>query len=871
MNDLWSRMRPARKHLDSLLAADNLIGFKLVKDYIQERLSASDTASLLLLHGPRWCGKTAVTRWIRATAPTQTVLVDDTLNCMVGLDRNGHDVARLINALRSAVSAAGKHAVLVFDDVDHHLLPPGIAEFVRAALRGLDIGDVVLTSSTPVGAVDRFLPPKRMSLERRHADVDDFSAYLKSALTACAVEPVMLSDDLRLGLFELSEQTSDFQAVQYAVEMLIAYAANQRRPAEIGHLHDLLDSDKELRSHYIPAFGTTASGRLAFRRKDKTELLADLLMRHYSNGSELRSTAASRLTGLDQSALRDGDRLSFHDIAMIICLTNSPRDLVDNLLGPTQIAEELEKLNLDPHELRGHGQHAERVSLLIRGIGFTLIDTPRGLGACRSTVSEALDLLEDPDVRADVAKGTTLNAAQQIEAVLNDLVHFWSTLMFGSVRQVVQSFNQSRPERRLEVARLSNGELVALLRHLTECADEESQRFRLRTLHVDRPVSDALLQACDVFVMHRNRFAHLPQPTASSAERASTALRDRCLKLSRAADDVLRLAGEGAYPSVIKLSEITVDEYSRRIYRGVDADRQEIRFAMTDEAADSLAVATHYYLLPNRRVSVNPYVCPRSGVASTVLFDRAEAYDKASETQWQQAQPLLDRIEGPASACVLDVGCGTGRFTLQLAALFETGRIHGIDNSPDMIEKSLSRAAAEGLAQVTFEVADLFEYEPDLQFDVVLSTSTMHWLAEPERAYAHLVRLLRRGGQLVVHQGGRGNYEELWQAAYSIIEGSGLMDYLQGWVPPLYYPTPEGLEELLKRLDLTDVRVESDHPPAADRLRLIRDFSEATLLAFLGRLPEARRDTIRKQFLDEAAELAPEISVHRLYATARRR
>lgn len=101
---------------------------------------------------------------------------------------------------------------------------------------------------------------------------------------------------------------------------------------------------------------------------------------------------------------------------------------------------------------------------------------------------------------------------------------------------------------------------------------------------------------------------------------------------------------------------------------------------------------------------------------------------------------------------VLDVGCGTG--TLAIAAKRRAGaegRVHGIDASPEMIERARAKAARAGV-DVTFDVAVVERLPfPDGHFDVVLSTLMLHHLprAVREEAAREMKRVLKPGGRVL--------------------------------------------------------------------------------------------------------------------------
>jgi ubiquinone/menaquinone biosynthesis C-methylase UbiE len=113
---------------------------------------------------------------------------------------------------------------------------------------------------------------------------------------------------------------------------------------------------------------------------------------------------------------------------------------------------------------------------------------------------------------------------------------------------------------------------------------------------------------------------------------------------------------------------------------------------------------------------------------------------------------------------VLDIGCGTG--TLAIAARRIVGAsaiVHGIDASPEMIERARHKAA-KARADAVFEVALAQSLPfPDAQFDVVLSTVMLHHLprsARPE-AVREARRVLKPGGRLLAVDFGGGTRKGL--------------------------------------------------------------------------------------------------------------
>ena len=99
---------------------------------------------------------------------------------------------------------------------------------------------------------------------------------------------------------------------------------------------------------------------------------------------------------------------------------------------------------------------------------------------------------------------------------------------------------------------------------------------------------------------------------------------------------------------------------------------------------------------------------------------------------------------------VLDLGCGAGFDALVAAQLVgPSGRVAGIDLSPEMLAVARAGLAGTGLARVAFAEAQVEALPfPDAAFDVVLSNGVLNLVPDKPRAVRELFRVLRPGGRL---------------------------------------------------------------------------------------------------------------------------
>src|SRR5690348_13338875 len=184
---------------------------------------------------------------------------------------------------------------------------------------------------------------------------------------------------------------------------------------------------------------------------------------------------------------------------------------------------------------------------------------------------------------------------------------------------------------------------------------------------------------------------------------------------------------------------------------------------------------------------------------TTITWD-AKLYDDKHAFVWEKAKGVVQLLSPKAGERILDLGCGTGHLTAQIAA---TGAdVIGIDRSPEMISQ-----AREQFPKLHFEVADARHLDFERQFDAVFSNAVLHWIVEPELVVRSVAAALVPGGRFVAEFGGKGNITRLLAAinrAYAKLGiESGLADNI--W----YYPSVAEYSLLLEKegLEVRDAKL----------------------------------------------------------------
>jgi SAM-dependent methyltransferase len=162
----------------------------------------------------------------------------------------------------------------------------------------------------------------------------------------------------------------------------------------------------------------------------------------------------------------------------------------------------------------------------------------------------------------------------------------------------------------------------------------------------------------------------------------------------------------------------------------------------------------------------------------------------ATRTAANSAAFLLPHLE--PSMRLLDVGCGPGSITIDLAS--HVAEVVGVDAAPVAIEAA--RRSAGGRENVTFQIADTYQLPfPDDSFDVVCAHQVLQHLGDPVGALSEMRRVLRAGGRVAVRDADYGTMVhsphddriDRWLALYHELTRHHGAEadagrYLSGWV-----------------------------------------------------------------------------------------
>ncbi|MCG5216701.1 class I SAM-dependent methyltransferase [Streptosporangium sp. KLBMP 9127] len=195
------------------------------------------------------------------------------------------------------------------------------------------------------------------------------------------------------------------------------------------------------------------------------------------------------------------------------------------------------------------------------------------------------------------------------------------------------------------------------------------------------------------------------------------------------------------------------------------------------------------------------------------------AYDSSFGYVSAQGAPLVELLDPRPGERVLDLGCGTGVLTAEVAA--RGARVLGIDGSPGMIEKALAQYPG-----LDFIIGDGHDFSVAQPYDAVLSNAALHWMSrDPDLVIGNVRDALQPGGRFVAELGGSGNCAALIAAVSTAWREYGLREPELPW----FFPSPAEYASRLEKggfavrlLEYFDRPTSLDECPdgAADWVRL---------------------------------------------------
>jgi len=250
----------------------------------------------------------------------------------------------------------------------------------------------------------------------------------------------------------------------------------------------------------------------------------------------------------------------------------------------------------------------------------------------------------------------------------------------------------------------------------------------------------------------------------------------------------------------------------------------------------------------------------------------AEKYDLTHAPQVDAGRELIEMAGVRAGDSILDIGCGTGTLTVELACLAHKGKVTGIDSSAEMLDRAKDKCSSLPSISLFNIPAQALEFQEE--FDLVFSNSAFQWIKEQEDVTAHAYRALKPDGRIAVQMPAKDFCWTMTENIHSAIAALGLEKKYSKMASPWHFPLNEETNRFLKDAGFRDINVFYK-----DYMQLFESVNEvlawgvsAALRPYLAPLSDKKQERFKYAFAmgfeNYRTEKGIEFSFRRLFAFA---
>jgi trans-aconitate 2-methyltransferase len=229
----------------------------------------------------------------------------------------------------------------------------------------------------------------------------------------------------------------------------------------------------------------------------------------------------------------------------------------------------------------------------------------------------------------------------------------------------------------------------------------------------------------------------------------------------------------------------------------------------------------------------------------------ASEYARISGLQQAMAQEVLALLNLKGSERVLDVGCGNGRVTAEIASRLPDGTVLGVDSSAEMISAARRQFGPETRPNLRFEKADARQLPFREEFDLVVSFNALHWVPEQEQALRSIHAALNSRGSAQLRLVAAGERKSL----ENVIEETRLSPrwarYFESFKDPYLHLSPKEYGALAEEngFRIKRIQMESKAWDFQSRSNFLA-FGSVTFIEWTQFIPEPERPAFINDVLD---------------------
>jgi trans-aconitate methyltransferase len=185
-------------------------------------------------------------------------------------------------------------------------------------------------------------------------------------------------------------------------------------------------------------------------------------------------------------------------------------------------------------------------------------------------------------------------------------------------------------------------------------------------------------------------------------------------------------------------------------------------------------------------------------IAQTAKWNAAD-YAANSVVQQTWARELIAKLKLHGNEHILDVGCGDGKVTAELAQAVPNGFVIGADASAEMIAFAKKVFPVKKPPNLKFQVMDARKIKSGRRFDLIFSNAALHWVDDHQAILRGMALVLKPGGRLIVSCGGKGNALDVFVALRPEMRLKRWREFFRRIPKPYFFYSPADYERWLPK------------------------------------------------------------------------
>jgi trans-aconitate 2-methyltransferase len=235
----------------------------------------------------------------------------------------------------------------------------------------------------------------------------------------------------------------------------------------------------------------------------------------------------------------------------------------------------------------------------------------------------------------------------------------------------------------------------------------------------------------------------------------------------------------------------------------------------------------------------------------------ASEYALISGLQKAMAEEVLALLDVEGFERILDVGCGDGKITAEVAARVPQGEVLGVDASQEMINFASTHFGPALWPNLRFEVVDARRLPFQEEFDLIVSFNALHWVPEQDAALRSIRSAIKSDGRALLRLVPVGERKSLENVVEEIRLSPGWSAYFREFHDPYLRLTPKQYGDLAEKNGFRVLRIHTEAKAWDFKSReAFLAFCAVGCVEWTRRLPAAERPAFINDVLDRYQAIA---------------